>query len=268
LVVLVLAVLSFAREGRAAGISHPPQEILLRAASEKEVPKSLVASVCEGLADPCTAASTKAYLAQALPRRVLLIDTDGPRFVVYELPTKTASARAREWIFATYARAQQSRNDSAALELFPALFPTTQGFALAVLTLQSEGFAGGGAWYAMADFVELVGFGAGESTGTKLLYAAVPFTCSKDLRACFSEEEYKHSPHCSEDYHGSLAVDFARVGPDEVKWQFVWHETHWPGLVTKKHETDSTTPFSVAPGPTPSESATLPAGVSFCDSSL
>src|SRR5690606_9576597 len=80
------------------------------------------------------------------------------------------------------------------LEIHPALYPAGPGlWAVAVLTRGREGYSGGGAEFVTADFVRLEPEAA-EVGASQRLYASVPFSCSKIVRACFTEKEYKTSP--------------------------------------------------------------------------
>lgn len=173
----------------------------------------------------------------------------------------------QRWDFSDYAPAERELGDGTAppLDIYPALYPLGgDRVAVAVLAGWSEMYSGGGGSWQDADFVELLPNGAHAS---RPRIATLPFSCSKTIRACFSEREYKHAPHCSEDFDGTLRLRFvpgARRG--ELDWIATWKETHWPGLKPRS-ATERT-----------SVSVTLPAGqdpvaagrelrdrVSFCE---
>jgi len=109
------------------------------------------------------------------------------------------------------------------VSLAPALYPLAEGqWAVAVLQTVSEMYSGGGASFSKADFVPL-----GES---KAVHEGIPFSCSKMVRACFSEKEYKQSKHCHDESSGSLRIGYAEPArPGEpYGWQYTWLQTEWP----------------------------------------
>jgi len=111
----------------------------------------------------------------------------------------------------------------ARLSLAPALYPVAEGqWAAAVVQTVSESYSGGGATFSKADFVPL--------EGTRLVAEGIPFSCSKMVRACFSEKEYKQSRHCHDESSGSLRITYgppARPG-EPYRWQYTWLQSEWP----------------------------------------
>ncbi|QBQ96191.1 hypothetical protein [Paraburkholderia pallida] len=104
-----------------------------------------------------------------------------------------------------------------------------------MLSQWHEAYSGGGGSWQYADFVELK---PGSKHAEEASVAGVPFSCGKSIRACFSEQEYQHSPHCSEDFDGVLHLRFVPSdSPDRYDWVATWNETHWPGLKPKKATT-------------------------------
>lgn len=124
--------------------------------------------------------------------------------------------------FSGYAAGRKGEPE-AALSLAPALYPLAEGqWAAAVLQTVSESYSGGGAAFTKADFVPL--------EGTRIVAEAIPFACSKMVRACFSEKEYKRSKHCHDESSGSLRIAYgepARAG-EPYRWQYTWLQTEWP----------------------------------------
>ena len=109
------------------------------------------------------------------------------------------------------------------LSLAPALYPLAEGqWAVAVLQTVSEMYSGGGASFDTADFVPL--------DGGKAVHEDIPFACSKMVRACFSEKEYKTSKHCHDESNGSLriAYDGAAKPGAPYGWQYTWLQSEWP----------------------------------------
>jgi len=109
------------------------------------------------------------------------------------------------------------------VSLAPALYPLAEGqWAVAVLQTVSEMYSGGGASFTKADFVPL--------DESKAVHEGIPFSCSKMVRACFSEKEYKQSKHCHDESSGSLRIAYgepARPG-EPYHWQYTWLQSEWP----------------------------------------
>ena len=112
-----------------------------------------------------------------------------------------------------------------------------------------EAYSGGGATFETADFVGL-------DAARTVLYGAVPFSCSKLVRACFTERDYQRSPHCHDEYAGSLTIRHTD-GPG--RWTFVWRETDWESNVPKSRATTTRVAFGVPP-----ENTERTDVVSFC----
>lgn len=107
----------------------------------------------------------------------------------------------------------------AALSLARDLYPLGEGrWAVAVLLSVSESYSGGGAGFQRADFVPLDG-AIGEVPASR---ADIPFFCTKTVRACFSEKEYRTSPHCHDESDGSLRIGYgAPAAPGgDYRWRY------------------------------------------------
>jgi hypothetical protein len=129
--------------------------------------------------------------------------------------------------FSSYAKSLQQDADGTLpqtrLSLAPALYPLAENkWAVAVLRTVSEMYSGGGASFDTADFVAL--------DGATAVQVGIPFSCSKMVRACFSDKEYKTSKHCHDESTGTLRIGYGEAkGPDEpYDWKFTWHQTEWP----------------------------------------
>jgi hypothetical protein len=129
------------------------------------------------------------------------------------------------------------------LSLAPALYPVAEGqWAMAVLQTVSEMYSGGGASFSKADFVPL--------DETRAVHEGIPFSCSKMVRACFSEKEYKNSKHCHDESSGSLRIAYEEPGKPggPYSWQYTWLQSEWPSntpasgaTTTRLHFTARTT---------------------------
>lgn len=148
------------------------------------------------------------------------------------------------WSFDDYRHSAAGRGDGLseqaenAFSIEPALYPLGQGdYAVALVYTLSEGFAGGAASYDIADFISLneardylntpAQADKDTDTGMPTVFTEIPLSCSKGLRACFSEREYKQ-PHCSEDSSGHLDIRYQAAADGTLDWALAWHETYWP----------------------------------------
>jgi hypothetical protein len=97
--------------------------------------------------------------------------------------------------------------------VFPKLFPMTQNrYAIAVIDTFSEMYSGGGAGIERASFYELKNSGE-----IHQFINNYPFSFSRMIRACFSEQDYERSQgHCHDE--DSLSLDIRPIKP--MLWQF------------------------------------------------
>jgi hypothetical protein len=139
---------------------------------------------------------------------------------------------------------ETSDPDEARFSLAPALYPLAEGrWAVAVIRSVNQGFSGGGAMYERADFVALDDTPPAEA---KPAHAGVPYFCMQDFRACFTEKEYKTSPHCREQNDGQLRIAYgapAKAG-EPYAWTYTWRESAWPGNEPKSKMTHTVTRFT------------------------
>lgn len=152
-------------------------------------------------------------------------------------------------------------DDARMIDIHPALYPVGPDlWAVAVLSTQREGYSGGGAEFVTADFVVLDP--KMEDVGEKQkAFAAVPFSCTKTVRACFTPKEYKTSPHCQAESSGYLTLKFAPSSESKAyEWTATWHQTSWPAGVLKTAQTKTQTAAALKPG----KEAVAPGTFSFC----
>lgn len=97
--------------------------------------------------------------------------------------------------------------------VFPKLFPMTQNrYAIAVIDTFSEMYSGGGAGIERASFYELKDLG-----NTHAFIKNYPFSFSRMIRACFSEQDYESSKgNCHDE--DALSLDIRPIKP--MLWQF------------------------------------------------
>lgn len=145
--------------------------------------------------------------------------------------------------FSGYAAAKKNAASGGFAEgqfsLAPALYPFAEGqWAAAVLKTVTEGYSGGGASFSKADFVPL--------EGTRIVAEDIPFSCSKMVRACFSEKEYRTSKHCHDESSGSLRIAYGepRQPGEAYRWQYTWVQSEWPAHVPASATTTSRLHFA------------------------
>lgn len=124
-------------------------------------------------------------------------------------PTSTGFELVRKWNIVTIA----SEDGFHKQYIFPKLFPMAQNrYAIAIIDQFSEMYSGGGAGIERASFYELT-----DSGKTHQFIANYPFSFSRMIRACFSEEDYESSKgNCHDE--DSLSLDIRPIKP--LLWQF------------------------------------------------
>jgi hypothetical protein len=152
----------------------------------------------------------------------------------------------RRWSFVTYVSSRMKGFDANnPPSIYPALYPVGAGtWAVALVNHVFEMYSGGGASFDIADFVMLAG-------SPSPVYEGVPFWCSKMVRACFTEEEYRRGGNCHDLYEGFLTLSY---GPsrsaDRYTWTAVWHERdQMNGMPKPRADTmEQTVRLSLVPG--------------------
>jgi len=124
----------------------------------------------------------------------------------------------------------------------PALYPVADGvWAAAVVETRTDSYSGGGAAYDSAVFVPLDGRTASPLPGP------APFSCSRMVRACFSERDYSAAKHCHDEWTGWLTLSYGRAtGQESYVWSGTWRETAWPQGVAKSAARTTATPLAKA----------------------
>jgi hypothetical protein len=133
--------------------------------------------------------------------------------------------------------------DPQPLSLAPALYPLADGrWAAAVLWSVRESYSGGGASFRTADFVPVDGPQKAEA----LAHAGVPFDCNQMIRACFSEKEYKTSPHCHDESTGSLRIAYAAAATagGDYRWSYTWRQSDWAAHTPARNQRSTVTRFT------------------------
>jgi hypothetical protein len=252
--------------------SHPPKTITpLVEAAPYRLADDLIGVVCPKLVFPCVPGTTKAWVqAQQVDSPVYLTDTSSLMFVVLDKTNPTDAQRAQVWLLGGYQHSQTDGSDlfSNRLEIYPAIYPlpqnTERAFAIAIVVANSEMYSGGGAFLSVADFVALETKPADVGLAFSRAYSAVPFSCSKMVRACFSQKQSENSRHCHDEYDGTLQIVLPTAAAVRKNWTFVWRENEWPAHVAKSKTKSTRTKFTLPFGEPKQWPAQLPNVVPFC----
>ena len=185
--------------------------------------------LCALLPQPCNPQSVNLYRPRGAAANDFVALSEEPLVMA-----RIQRDAGRAWRLGTlhdfrgYAASLKKEGDADAREprllIAPALYPLADGqWAAAVLQTVSEMYSGGGASFDTADFVPL-------DSPAKAAREGIPFACSKMIRACFSEKDYRHSKHCHDESSGSLRIaygDAAQPGAP-YDWQYTWLQSEWP----------------------------------------
>ena len=266
----------FARVGLAAAVlvacaatAAPRTATVLVPAAAARLPAPALAALCARLASPCAPATTRVLVAVAMPKgRLWLIDSARPWLAALDEREPTEASRARLWDFDGYRHSVPAQVDGSGKEepliVHPAIYPFgSGGQAVALVTSSREMYSGGGAAFDVADFVELSAAPAAAGPEANVVYAGVPFSCNKIIRACFTEKDYRHSPHCHDESTGHLTIDFGGAA-SPPGWTFRWHEQDWAGGEPKSKQRWTRSAFSVPAGPRAVARGALSEVASFC----
>nr|WP_171478555.1 hypothetical protein [Acinetobacter ihumii] len=128
-------------------------------------------------------------------------------------PSQTGLKLDDQWQFSLSDENTNVENQSF---IFPKLFPmTSTRYAVAVIAPFSEMYSGGGASIERASFFELLEHGK-----THRFIQDYPFSFSRMVRACFSEQDYEQAKDRCHDEDG-LSLDIRPLKP--MLWQFRYH---------------------------------------------
>lgn len=236
------------------------------------IPDGLIESICARLPVQCNPKTAKAFSRnKANVRRgpEYIIDESRPMFIELDVSDPTNADRARLWDFSDYRHSHpqpESPLVSTPLGIHPALYPIGGDYALAILSRLGEMYSGGGTNFEVADFVVLGSVRTSESSRPDwhVAYAAIPFSCSSMIRACFSKMDYKRSPHCHDETRGYLTIRFPKNGEAKLPWAFTWHEFEWPAHARGSEKVVSRTQFTPSARRDEKGRNALPDNVSFC----
>jgi hypothetical protein len=259
---LIALTLGIAGDPGASAASPPAVQLFDQVAKPEALDAQWAAHLCALLPQPCEKDGVQLFR----PRNA---GNGGAFLVMAERPLVRAEASrdaSGAWKitglhdFSAYKHSMvpDGAGDNARLSLAAPLYPLAEGrWAVAVLHTVSDMYSGGGAGWTTADFVPLDGAAPASATlKAARLQAGVPYSCTKMVRACFSEKEYRTSPHCHDENEGSLRIGYlpgAQPG-DAYRWQYRWRETEWAAHTRQSAQKSSNAVFT-----DPQK-----AGISFC----
>jgi hypothetical protein len=259
-----------AATGSLARIDAAPRAIVFTAAKTADPGWKAVA--CAAVEGGCGTDDDAARLYRAAnlgPSDYYAILLSGPTLLTLSVDASKHWRVKERWSLLDYApTAQPDSGDRVdPPHLFPALYPLGPGdWGVALLQSRSEMYSGGGASVETADFISLKAIAA-SARKAKPVYGGVPFSCSKMIRACFSEHDYKTSKHCHDESTGGLRIRYAAAAPGSARhgWTFVWSETDWPQDTPESKASHETSTIDIEAGGVfdPSNGA-----FPFCDGGL
>jgi hypothetical protein len=210
-------------------------------------------AACAAVEGGCGEEAAALYRAPgAAPNAYYAILASGPTLLTLSIDAGKHWRVEQRWSLRDYTPTASADTGDRAdpPHLFPALYPLgPDDWGVALLTGHSEMYSGGGVSVEVADFVSLKAIAA-SAQNTKPVYGGVPFSCSKMIRACFSEKDYKTSKHCHDESTGSLRIRYAAAAPGVARhgWTFVWSETDWPQDTLQSKATHEVSPIDIPPG--------------------
>lgn len=126
------------------------------------------------------------------------------------------------WNLSVFNEDSTSNNADLVTSIYPALYPISPTeWAVALTTSLSEMYSGGGANFTTADFILL------KSDKAVKAVSGIPFSCSKMVRACFGENDYKYSKHCHDESIGNISLKIIETKKTTFDWNFSWNQVDW-----------------------------------------
>lgn len=129
----------------------------------------------------------------------------------------------RVWSFASYVHSIPKTDTQSQFAIDPTLYPIGPGtWGVALVQTVDEMYSGGGASYGIADFVSL----SATDGSFAPVARGVTLSCTKMVRACFSEADYRRmAVNCHDLYDGFITLSYASsASPERYEWTAVWHE--------------------------------------------
>lgn len=239
---VTLAALVFSGAVHAAPPLAPAAEVFVAVPKPERLDAAWASKLCAALPQPCKTEGLALHQARDAAPGDYIVLAETPLAMARVQRGADGSWRVQQLHDLTGYRHSQTDRGDARLSLAPALYPLAEGrWAVAVVSTVSDMYSGGGANFRTADFVPL----GVPATAAKPAHAGVPFSCSKMVRACFSEKDYKTSAHCHDESSGSLRIAYdapARAG-SAYGWRYTWLQSDWPAHRRQSATTRSVTRF-------------------------
>ena len=189
-------------------------------------------SICQQLSHKCSDEAKLWKVKNTQDQTYYLID-ETPQIAEIKKQNNQYTV-LNQWNFKNYEHSNKEPHSDDlgpnGLKIFPALYPLNKNeHAIAVLNTWFTGYSGGGRFEENADFIEL------KSKGQyQVALKDINFSSSKMIRACFSEQEYKKSPHCHDETWMTLKIRFKDIGQSYYLWQLNYKNYSWDAFKSKK----------------------------------
>lgn len=174
------------------------------------------------------------YQTKKKDNKYYLFSDDQPFFIILNHEQKSW------WEFINIWRIDYPENtysDGQDWGIYPALYPISDYQDAIALTYRvNESYSGGGVGL---DFAKIIPLEISESVldASQAIIKAMPFSCSKSIRSCFSEEEYNkfgdinNESRCHDESSGYLTLKTQHSSSNNnYQWRLTWNESFLKGL--------------------------------------
>ena len=203
--------------------------------------------VCALLPQPCDTESLKLFTHKDSTREMYFVVSDTPLAMSDVEYSNKQWTLKNIWNLSGYKHSAEQKKMSETethLTIAPALYPAGPNkWSIAVVYTTNEIYSGGGSELSTADFVVIDGFNMAVA---KPIHAPIPFSCSKMVRACFTEKEYAKSSHCHDESEGTLSIVYnAGTNPSALyPRKYIWRQTQWLAHSKREQTKTTTVPFT------------------------
>lgn len=191
-----------------------------------------ISKICKDLNLACAEGASIWKVKASIDTKYYLLD---PSLQLIELNKQNNHFKVlNHWNFKTYQHSSKSVDDedleSYSTEIYPALYPlNADKFAVALVKQYSRAYSGGGKGEHIADFLMLDTNGQYRKALSK-----IPFYSYEAIRACFSEKDYKTSPHCHDESGSTLSIQFNDIGQPYYQWILNYTDYYWDAFKAEK----------------------------------
>jgi len=194
-----------------------------------------LSKICETLKVQCGSGAAIWKRKNSTDLKLYIID-DTPQLIEFEKVNQSYE-RVNSWNFINYQHHSQKSMDGEladyGTEIFPAFYPLSQqNLAIALVKHWGTAYSGGGKGEQVADFLMLKPQGK-----FNVALDQIPFHSYEMIRACFSEKDYKTSPHCHDESASNLSIQFKDVGKLYYQWTLNYTDFTWEAFKPEKTKT-------------------------------